>query len=155
MLRHLSSTRVPAKAFPSPNGSHFSGAIGRRPTVLAVDDEDAILEWLAASLDVSGYDAVLAADAGDAITILESSRVDAVILDVRLIGASGLDVLKFVRSSVALASLPVIILTGVSRLSDAEEETIRRNRADVFYKSDGIDEIITTLDRCLEKRGPD
>lgn len=75
-------------------------------------------------------------------------------LDVRFIGGSGLEIPELVRSIDGLANLPVIILTGVSHLTESQEETIRRNRAYVFYKPEGVDEMAATLDRLLARRLP-
>src|SRR5438093_3477822 len=98
-----------------------------------------------------GYDALLAGDSTSAIAVLSSSHVDAVILDVRLVGHSGLEVLEFVRSNERYRNLPVLILTGISRLTNQEEETIRRNEALVFYKPQGIDEIGAELERLFRR----
>lgn len=119
-----------------------------RRTILAVDDEPSILEWLARSLDVFHYDVLPADTVPLACNVLRSARVDALILDVRMPGHSGLEVLEFVRSSGRM-DLPVIILTGVSSLTAEEEEIIRRHRAYVFYKPEGVDELVATLDRLL------
>lgn len=135
---HSQTEHVPGKA-----------AVGVRPTVLAVDDEDSILKWLTKSLDMFGYKVLSATDAFGACAILQSTRVDALILDVRLIGYSGLEVLEFVRSTQGLDSLPAIVLTGVTPLTEEEEETIRRHRAYVFYKPERVDVIVATLARCL------
>jgi len=124
----------------------------RHPTILAVDDEAVILRWLAQSLEAVGYDVIPAADVESALAILRSSMVDALILDVRLVGRSGLDVLEFVRSQHALVNLPVVILTGVSRLTEDQEEVIRRNEAYVFYKPTASSDLAATLDRLLNRQ---
>ena len=74
--------------------------------------------------------------------------MDAVILDVRLPQGSGLDVLASIRQHPKLMHLPVLVLTGVS-LTDEEEDRIRRHRAYVFYKPEGIEAITEKLDRLL------
>ena len=120
-------------------------------TVLAVDDEQSILEWLSRSLDEFGFDVIKASDPPTAHNILQTSKVDAVILDVRLVRGSGLDVLEDLRRQAPLASLPVIILTGVAQLTPSEEELIRRHRAYVFYKLEGIEPIAVKLDQLLRR----
>lgn len=119
--------------------------------ILAVDDEGVILRWLAQSLEGAGYDVIPAADVQSALAILDSAIVDALILDVRLVGRSGLDVLEFVRSQHELASLPVVILTGISPLTADQEEVIRRNEAHVFYKPTAFKDLAATLDRLLNR----
>ena len=106
------------------------------------------MRWLAQSLDTVGYDVLLAADVHSAKAILDCSVIDAVILDVRLVRSSGLEVLEFVRSQKSLVNLPVVILTGVS-LSPDEEDLIRRNEAHIFYKPAAISDLAATLDRLI------
>ena len=122
--------------------------LGRR-AVLAVDDEPSILQWLTRALDIVGYDVLAATDVFVAYDILQSTKVDALVLDVRLMGHSGLEILEFVRSIDGLATLPVIVLTGASPLTEVEQETIRREGAYLFYKPEGADEIAATLARLL------
>jgi DNA-binding response OmpR family regulator len=120
-------------------------------TVLAVDDEPSILEWLSRSLDEFGFDVIKAGDPSAAHNVLQTSKVDAVILDVRLVRGSGLDILESLRMQEPLASLPVIILTGVAQLTPSEEELIRRHQAYVFYKPEGIAPIAEKLDELLRR----
>ena len=123
--------------------------ISRQPTILVVDDENSVVQWLNRSLHEHGYDPVAAANVDSAIAVLESLKIDAVVLDLRLGDRSGLDVLRYVRASAQLANLPVLILTGVSVLQVDEEETIRKHKAYVIYKPEGIEVIVETLRRAL------
>jgi DNA-binding response OmpR family regulator len=135
-------------------GPGARGAVpGRLPVsvrLLVVDDELAIREWLRRALGALGYDVLDAADAGSAMRTLQSTRIDAAILDLRLMGHSGLDVLEYIRFRADLAQLPVVILTGVSHLSEAEEEVIRLHRAYVLYKPEAVDGIASLLARVTQ-----
>ena len=115
-----------------------------------VDDEESIRTWLARSLEEFECDVLKAPDGATAHAILQSARVDALILDVRLARESGLDVLECVRAQERLAELPVIVLTG-SDLSLKEQDLIRRHRAHLFYKPQGIESIAEALDRMLRR----
>ena len=80
--------------------------------VLIVDDEENILELLEYNLKKEGYD-VLRADTGEAaISMLSRQRPDIVLLDQMLPGIDGLGVLKAIRSTDALADMPVIMVTA-------------------------------------------
>ena len=125
----------------------ITAELGR--TVLAVDDEESIRKWLSRSLGEFGYDVLEAADRATAHAMLQRSKVDALILDIRLARGSGLDVLQYVRTQHDLAGLPVIILTGVSHLTPEEEDFIHRHQAHVFYKPEGSDSIAEKLDQLL------
>lgn len=121
----------------------------RQPTILVIDDENSVVQWLNRSLHEYGYEPVAAANVESAIAVLESLKIDAVVLDLRLGERSGLEVLRYVRSSAQLANLPVLMLTGVSVLQPEEEETIRAHKAYVIYKPEGIEVIVETLRRAL------
>jgi len=128
-----------------------------RSTVLAVDDEPSILQWLTRSLTAHDYSVLTADNTSSAREILTRERVDAVILDARLVHESGLQILEFVRSIKTLAELPVIVLTRALQLTEEEENMIVQNRAYVFYKPQALAVIAVTLDRLLrrssERRG--
>jgi response regulator RpfG family c-di-GMP phosphodiesterase len=128
-----------------------SSSYSDRPTVLVVDDERSILTWLKRSLHEFGFDVVEAMESRAALAILLESNVDALILDVRLAGHSGLEVLEYVRSRPELARLPVIVLTGLAHLTEQEEETIRRHHAYVFYKPEGVEVIVGRLNELLAR----
>lgn len=80
--------------------------------VLIVDDEPNILELLEYNLKKEGYD-VLRAETGEAaVAMISKQRPDIVLLDQMLPGIDGLGVLKSIRSSEALADMPVIMVTA-------------------------------------------
>jgi CheY-like chemotaxis protein len=87
----------------------------RRPNrILLVDDEDALRTALAELLREAGYDVVEAADGFQAMDRLrEAPMPSLVLLDLLIPGPTGWDVLAWMRSMPALASLPVRVLTGM------------------------------------------
>ena len=87
---------------------------------------------------------VAAVDNASAELILEHSKIDAIILDLGLVGQSGLELLEFVRRHDGLANLPVLILTGMSQLTPDDDERIRQHGAHVFHKPVPIHEIAAT-----------
>jgi CheY-like chemotaxis protein len=125
-----------------------------RPRLLVVDDEQAIREWLRRALDVLGYETVDARDAPAALQVLQTSNIDGVILDLRLIGHSGIEVLEYVRYHRRLSRMPVIVLTGVSFLSEKEQEAIARLQAYILYKPEAVDQIASLLTRIIQPRIP-
>jgi len=67
------------------------------PVVLLVDDERRILSALERTLRREGYVIKTAESAAGALAILEAQRVDVVVSDYKLAGASGTDLLARVR----------------------------------------------------------
>lgn len=78
--------------------------------VLILDDEKHFTEELAEFLDLSGHTVFEANTLGDGMAVLNSEPIDLLILDIRLPGADGLDVLKMVKAEMPL--LEVIIVSG-------------------------------------------
>ncbi len=81
-------------------------------TILAVDDEEHILELLAYNLERDGYHVIKAETGEEALEVLEKDKVDIVLLDWMLPGIDGIEVLRRIRANKALRTLPVIFLTA-------------------------------------------
>jgi CheY-like chemotaxis protein len=125
------------------------------PTVLLLDDEPTVRETGRRFLQLCGYQCVEAASIERANEMLTQTPVDAAILDVRLPGpVSGLDLLAEFRQKPALAEIPVLIVTG-SILTHAEEASITRQRAFLFYKPEGFDTIVKFLDQLTGREQND
>ena len=66
--------------------------------VLVVDDEPPIVRAVAANLRARGYHVVTAASGDAALTAVEASQPDCVVLDLGLPGVPGLEVLRRLRT---------------------------------------------------------
>ena len=98
-------------------------------------------------LERHAYAALEAATVEQAVEVMSTHPVSAVILDVRLPGsASGLEVLTALRRIPEMATVPVLIITG-GILSEDEERQITRQRAHLIYKPEGFDTIVNFLDQ--------
>ena len=99
----------------------------------------------------AGCDVLEAADPDAALKRLNTTRVDAVILDLRLgDDRSGLEVLEQMRIEERLAHIPVVVLTGVSQVTPEEEEVIRHNGAHLLYKRFGYREVVGRLEEIMK-----
>jgi DNA-binding response OmpR family regulator len=79
------------------------------PTILLVDDEDAVRKVLAFPLEKDGYVVVQAGDGEEALKRFEEQPVDLVVLDIMLPRLDGLEVCKRLR---ATSTVPIIMLTA-------------------------------------------
>lgn len=80
------------------------------PKVLVVDDDDRIRSLLLDTLSALGYHALGAKNGEEALTLLETEKLDMVITDVRMPKMNGLSLLKNIKNLNPL--LPVLIITG-------------------------------------------
>jgi DNA-binding NtrC family response regulator len=87
--------------------------------VLVVDDDPDMREMLQELLNSCGYDVRVAADGLTALRAFVEESPDVVLLDIRMPGIDGIDVLASIREIDSCAK--VIMLTGITRMSEANE----------------------------------
>ena len=90
---------------------------GRQPTgrcILVVDDENDILLLIRTALQTAGHEVLTATNGPDALEQLRETKPDLIILDIMMPGQSGLDVLAEIKEDEETATIPVIMLTGLS-----------------------------------------
>lgn len=86
-----------------------------QPNILLVDDDREIRSLLGEYLDANGFRTHSAADGAGMWRILDSARIDLIVLDLTLPGEDGLTLCRNLR---ARSSLPVIMLTARSEPLD-------------------------------------
>lgn len=87
--------------------------------LLIVDDDQAILSVVERGLTADGMDVTSASDVPQALSLLNTSpagHFDLIVLDVKMPGATGLDLLNELRE--AGSQIPVIFVTGLASLED-------------------------------------
>lgn len=82
----------------------------KKAHILAVDDEQYVLQLLKRTLEPEGYAVTLAADGNSALARLREHTPDLVLLDIRMPDLNGYQVLERIREQ---SDVPVIMLTGV------------------------------------------
>ena len=97
-------------------------------SILFVDDDALTLKLLSQAAQILGHQALLASSAEKALVQAVEEKPDLVITDVRLGGASGLDLLTQLREHPGTAHIPVITL---SALQTAEGDALARERGAV------------------------
>jgi two-component system NtrC family response regulator len=120
------------------------------PRILIVDDDRAIREALGEALADLGHTAVAMADGAAALAWLMRHQADAVLLDLRMPGLDGLEVLRRIRSQADAP--PVAILTAVPTSANTIE-AMRLGAVDHLAKPIGREELATLVTRLLAIRG--
>ena len=84
--------------------------------VMVVDDTDVHRETLAGLLRRRGYETLTAGGAGHALQLLNQERrpPDLILVDVKMPGLSGLDLLEMLQDDPRWRPVPVVMLTGYS-----------------------------------------
>ncbi len=87
-------------------------------SVLIVDDDEAVLGLIAATLTVAGIDSRTATNGTEALNSISTTLPDCVVLDIMMPGPSGLDLCAALRADQRTGAIPVILLTARDQLDD-------------------------------------
>ena len=83
--------------------------------ILIIEDEQNISHFISATLNSSGYDAMIAHSGNEALSMISSHCPDVIVLDLGLPDMDGLEILKSVRS---WSSLPIVVVSARTHESD-------------------------------------
>jgi DNA-binding NtrC family response regulator len=120
----------------------------QRGTVLVVDDEEGVRASVRAILE--GACEVLEAENGvQALEVLRRNEVDLVMLDQRMPGEAGIDVLPRVK---AVDPTAIVVLATAVRDVRTAVEALKRGAYDYLTKPFDVDDIMMLVQRALEKR---
>jgi CheY-like chemotaxis protein len=82
------------------------------PTILVCDDHDLMRTTMVDLLEQRGYRALEARSADEVLAQMDRDRADLVVIDLRLKGESGIDVIRRIREDPEIAATPVILMSG-------------------------------------------
>lgn len=121
-----------------------------KPTLLVVDDEIE-MQWLIFDLFQAEYNVWTASDAKEALERLKDGHPDLIVSDVLMEGMDGLSFSRQVKSDVATAHIPLILL---SARGDMEGQTAGLNAgADIYItKPFHVDYLKSSVRRLLERK---
>ena len=122
---------------------------GRSLRVLFADDEPSIQELMRLELPRFGHEVTICPDGVTALTVLDQSEFDCVIVDLDMPGAGGLDVIRRVRE--IAPDTECVIITGKSSLETAVAG-LRQGVFDYLTKPCKLVEIEAVLQRVRTKR---
>ena len=89
-----------------------------RKTILAVDDEEDILELVDYNLSKEGFDVVRVTSGEKALEVARTGKPNLVLLDLMLPGLDGLDVCKRLKGDSQTADIPIVMLTAKGEETD-------------------------------------
>lgn len=119
-------------------------------TVLAVDDEEHILELIRYNLENAGYHVLQAENGEEALHLLDQKQIDLILLDWMLPEMDGIEVLKKIRNENKWRHLPVILLTAkgdeISKVVGLEI-----GADDYMAKPFGVHELVARIKALLRR----
>ncbi|HBG36229.1 MAG TPA: transcriptional regulator [Treponema sp.] len=117
--------------------------------ILIIDDEKNIREGLAESMELEGYNPILAKDGKEGLERISRGDIDLVITDLRMPLVSGEEVLEQVNAQ--SPGLPVIVLTGHGSI-DSAVDAMRNGAYDFLTKPLNLDRLGLIVKRALQNR---
>jgi two-component system nitrogen regulation response regulator NtrX len=119
-----------------------------KPRILVIDDEGAIRDSLRMILEYEDYQFVGAATGQEGIGAVQRERPDLVLLDIKMPGMDGLEVLRKLHAFDE--TLPVVMISGHGTTATAVE-AIRSGALDFLDKPLSSERVIVTLQNALKQ----
>ena len=120
----------------------------KKPAVLLIDDEEAILAGISYVLEKNGYRVVTANGGEQGLEVFKKENLQMVITDLVMDGIGGLEVLKQVKE--IEPETMVVIMTGHGEM-DSSIEALRLGASDYLLKPCKEEELLFRVTRCFEK----
>src|SRR5208337_1386728 len=117
--------------------------------VLIVDDEMDFASTLAERLQIRGYNSKAVYCAEDAIALARNEPPDVMLLDLRMPGMGGIEVLKTVRQF--NSSIGVIMLTGLGPSRDSAEG-MKSGAFDYIMKPIDIEKLVEKIEKAKSNK---
>ena len=121
------------------------------PSILLIDDEEAFVTTLQERLEMRGFPARVALDGQSGLDLIAEEPPDVVVLDLRMPGISGVEVLRSIRKQ--WPGIPVIMLSGHG--SDQDFETCMNLGAALYHKKPlDIDMLLESIRTVTQGKPP-
>ncbi|MBP6916148.1 MAG: sigma-54 dependent transcriptional regulator [Smithellaceae bacterium] len=117
--------------------------------ILIVDDELNMRLVLTAMLKKEGYEIASAADGSEALSILKSGPIDAVITDLKMPNVDGMELLNHMNDK--HPAIPVIIITAHGTVATAVE-ALKKGALDYITKPFDLDELKNVISKAMKTR---
>jgi len=124
----------------------LQSSLGRRGSVLIVDDEPEILDLLREILEDEGYQTWTAADGPEGIELYKTSRPDVVLLDVTMPRMDGLRALCEIRRIDPCARVAMLTANGKQTVI---KDAIQAGAVDFILKPFDITRVLSAVQELL------
>lgn len=122
-----------------------------RLSLLIVDDDEVFRSRLVLALRGRGYEVREASDAETAIEQARAETPERALVDLRIPGASGLDLVKSLKA--LDPATQIVVLTGYGSIATAIE-AVRLGARDYLTKPVDVDRIVAALEGASDDRSP-
>ncbi len=124
-----------------------------KPRILAVDDEEDILELLDTLLTHRGMEVIRASRGRQALELLRSTRPDLVLLDAMLPEIHGFEICGNIKRSEQYRNIPVIMISAIYKGFNFIQDVKRIHGADDYItKPFKVSELVRRVEAILERQ---
>ncbi len=123
--------------------------VNGKPSVLIVDDEQVVCDLLHDDLSERGYLCTITLSGDDALAKLATQDFNAVLLDIRLPGMSGMEVLREIWLN--HGNIATIMITAINDVATAVE-AMKLGASDYIVKPFDLDKVDTSIRTALETK---
>ena len=122
--------------------------MSRNKRILAVDDDEELLELYAAKLGALGFEVSTLSGTQGVLDRIREFRPDLILMDVMMPGQDGISLTRSLRSDGETADIPILV---VSALADAAtlNDALLFGAADYLVKPFGLEDLKRKVDRAL------
>jgi two-component system, NtrC family, nitrogen regulation response regulator NtrX len=115
--------------------------------ILVIDDEKSIRESIGMILEYEQYETAFSEDGIKGLNLLENEEFDCILLDIKMPGMDGIEVLEKIKSK--SPTLPVIMISGHGTIETAIEST-RKGAYDFLEKPLDRNKLLITVRNAIE-----
>ena len=126
------------------------GEARENPKILVADDEEDILEILEIRLSNAGYEVIKARDGREAVEYAFKEKPDLIVMDVMMPVMDGFEATKTLRSKLATAAIPVLMLTA-KRDKESELKGLEVGADDYLTKPFDKDKLLARIRMLLRR----
>jgi CheY-like chemotaxis protein len=119
-----------------------------RELILVADDDPVMVGLLTAELRAHGFTVMVAVDVIQTMMTIRRSPPAALVLDIMMPGGTGIEVLKRLKASGSMATIPVLAISASSE-PGLSEKTKGLGADEFLRKPLNLDQVCTILDRLV------
>ncbi len=121
-----------------------------RGSVLLADDEEGILKTLGRALREEGHDVTATASAAEAQRLLAERSFDVLVVDHRMPGRTGLEIIRDLAAAVPEGERPQVLMMTAHATVENAIEAMKLGAYDYLQKPFEVDELLVAVRRALE-----
>ena len=120
----------------------MNSKIHKKRTILIIDDSEELLDVLEPALKKCGYNVVVKSAPGNIEVFVQKTKIDLMLLDVRLENVSGKFICNELKSNPKTDYFPIILISAFAKYAASYKEC---GADDFLEKPFNLDELITKV----------